>query len=347
MYIFLIYVLSFISGIIAQFYSADLSAIIFLSILSATMFMPKNHKIAVFILSIFFAIGATRYYFVNKQNLAALKLFNPEQSVNCIGYVYDVSDVDLSSYNTYSTCITLKIKYPANLSSYVKIYCYNKCYLPIGSTVKFYNLKIKPAFESQLYKENIYGVAFVSQLKYKILGKIKYWDFLAHFRIYRNSLYKRIKYKLSGQTYVLFSQIFLGKTEYSPLSEDIRNKFQYWGIVHYLARSGLHVTFLLTIFKYLFRYIPINFFLKKFLLCLILLFYTLLSWSSNSFNRAYNTFLLSKTFVFSGIPNYLDHTFMLVLLLTLLYDPVLVFLLDFQLSYALTMALIVFNKLYI
>lgn len=345
MHIFLACVISCLVGIYSQCHNIYSTSFLF-SIILLFGKIAKYNKYNIFLLLAFFSFGALRYYQANISYDIASHLFINEKSTDYIGYVYDINHMHNHCDKNYKTCITFLIKNPKNLKSYIKIYCTDKINVSIGTMLKIHNLKIRPNNKTQIIRDQIYGNSFAYKLNYQILQKPRYWDILSQLKNLRNSIDLRLKSKLNIQTYNLFSQIFLGKYEQNPTGEYNRNRFKFWGIFHYLARSGLHVNFLISLMSSLFKYIPVDFFLKKIISILLILIYSLLTWPSTSFNRSYNTFLLYQIFIFTKQPISIDHIFTLVTFTTLIYDPFLLFSLDFQLSYGLTMALILFNKTY-
>lgn len=308
------------------------------------LFFYKNFSVKIPILFIlFFIAGGLRYHQVNNRYITVIKNFSNNKSLSFIGYVDDIEYTSKETNKKYKTVILLKIQEPINTGSYIKLYCSDKINLKIGSIIELNNIVIKPNNIDQVAKDQIAGICFIYKFREKLVREPAFWDFGAKFKNLRNNLRTRIKNKLNIQSYSLFELIFLGKQENSTNNFILKNKFKYWGILHYLARSGLHVILILSLLKLVSRFIPINFFIKQFFITIIIIFYSLLTWPSISFNRAYNTFLAYQLFKILKIPVYINHIFGLIILATILHNPFCLFFLDFQLSFGLTLALLLFN----
>ena len=146
------------------------------------------------------------------------------------------------------------------------------------------------------------------------------------------------KAQLSPKTYGLFAAIFLGQpTTYGM--QDHREQFSEWGIVHQLARSGLHLVILLALARWCLGFIPLWYGLKVLILLALVALYGLLSWPSISFVRACITCFVYCLFELFFIPVTALQVVTLVTLLVLVQNPAQLFFLDFQLSFGLTFAL--------
>ncbi|HLB41025.1 MAG TPA: ComEC/Rec2 family competence protein, partial [Candidatus Babeliales bacterium] len=159
---------------------------------------------------------------------------------------------------------------------------------------------------------------------------------------FKNRLITKLKSKLTPATFSLLSTVFLGYKLASPplLQQQLTQQFQRWGLAHFLARAGLHL-------------ILLAFLLQASLLLLLrsragqqcgflvaVSIYALLSWDSLSFERAW---LLVSLVAICQLGNWQYDRLHLLNLITsaiLLWNPVQLFFLDFQLSFALTYALV-------
>jgi len=199
-------------------------------------------------------------------------------------------------------------------------------------------LENRPTFYDYLLKENVLSTTFLNnktnlKLIYKPTFSIKRWIINK-----RNAIYDKLKQKLSPLTFSYFSSIFLGKKSDLDFSE-MKNKFNNWGVVHYLARSGLHIIIFILIWKFLLSFFPLPLLLKIFFLILLCLCYHLLSWPSISLYRALYLFLLYETGRLLHQQTTFLHILSLIGLAILLINPMQLFFLDFQLSFALTFSL--------
>ena len=128
------------------------------------------------------------------------------------------------------------------------------------------------------------------------------------------------------------------------MSDILYEQFQWWGISHYLARSGLHLVMFVFILHMLFMFIPIPFLLRQLVVTCCIATYMLFSWSSVSFIRSLLMifcYLLCSMF---RMQQHGLHTISLACCIILLYNPTFLFALDFQLSFGLTLALILLHQ---
>lgn len=219
--------------------------------------------------------------------------------------------------------------------------------LKVGDNILINGLTLKPptaeSYQLYLCKEGFAATAFIPHLSYTLIKRPRYC-----FSRYRASVQKRLvdgfSKKISREAGALFYPLFLG-IQASKSSSDIRRLHVNWGIVHYLARSGLHVILLAASWSYLLRFIPLNFFLKQFILLLLVLLYHLLTFPSISFLRALITFILYKLCIIQNLSFQPLHILSLTTLGVLIVNPLQLFFLDFQLSFGLTFALSWFNEL--
>jgi competence protein ComEC len=213
--------------------------------------------------------------------------------------------------------------------------------LEVGDRVKIENIFIKKPnnenFWRYLMKEGILTTLFVQKLEFTVEHRptfsIRKW-----FLTYKNNLLSRFRQQLSPATFHLFASLFLGVKNKKAL-ETVNKQFKYWGILHYLARSGLHLAVVITIYETAFRFIPLPFMVQHFLLLLLGILYYFLSWSSISFIRAFIMFLYYKLSILAQIPTHFLHILLATCYIILLTNPIQLFFLDFQLSFCLTFAL--------
>ena len=153
------------------------------------------------------------------------------------------------------------------------------------------------------------------------------WGWRRYWARARARLARSIESKLSPEVYRFFALIFLGAPgQQDDHISELRERFSYWGITHYLARSGLHVTMVLAVWQGLMRFIPVRLVVKRMLLLMILALHTLLSWSSISFVRAALSYALSQIYTMTAIQTHPVHTIALTCFLVLLYNPFYLFL---------------------
>ena len=197
----------------------------------------------------------------------------------------------------------------------------------------------KNNFDLYLMREGIAATVFIETLSYKLINRPKYslWRFIFN---YKNKILQSFEKQLSPYAFTLFCSFFMGeKMNNKKMSEHLHVYCKRWGISHFLARSGLHLVIVLSIYELLFRFIPLPFILKIILLILLNIIYFLLSCVSVSFLRAFITFIIYKITSFLSIPAHFLHILTTTCMIILLWNPLHLFFLDFQLSFCLTFAL--------
>jgi len=153
----------------------------------------------------------------------------------------------------------------------------------------------------------------------------------------REQLVQQLAHKMPPSSFALFATIFLGSRQ-SAVSKDV---FAAWGLVHQLARSGLHLVLFVMILKWLLMMLPLTLRIKQLILGSIVLFYAAVSWYSVSFARALITFFLYLIYEATQAQTNGLQLLCLAVWLVLLASPLQLFFLDFQLSFGLSAALVV------
>ncbi|MCK4499970.1 ComEC/Rec2 family competence protein, partial [Candidatus Babeliales bacterium] len=201
--------------------------------------------------------------------------------------------------------------------------------------------KCSNSWNNYLSKENILGYVFCKNSRtIKRLRNTPQSISLEK----KNSIDTSMQYKLSPTTYDLFASIFLGKKTITVGSQ-LREYFSYWGLSHYLARSGLHVVLFTSIWVVLLSIVTIPIAFRYFIIALFVLAYGALSWTSISFLRAHWVFLLFALGRATTRPTRAPHLLTIVALILLLYSPFQLFALDFQLSFVLAFALSILSPM--
>ena len=161
----------------------------------------------------------------------------------------------------------------------------------------------------------------------------------------RTAITTNVTKKMNTVTQTLFQLIFLGKQYKTWQTKKIRAACQDWGASHMLARSGIHLLLFIIIWSWLMRLCIIPLLFRYIILLLFIIVLALLSWPSVSFLRAFYTF---SWYFLLKIANHQIHTlhvFFLISFITLLYNPILFYFLDFQLSFGMTFALAIFSHI--
>jgi len=262
-----------------------------------------------------------------------------------------VTDRMPASHRFMRECLTLSQvrvqRQDEKSSCYVsgKIQLYAACLpdLRIGDTIRIDNVALKPpkqnGFGRYLMRNGIVGTAFVPRPAITI-GYRPTWSFWRMIWEKRQQMLHQMQRQLSLQAFALYSSLFLGNRAVCRKEVDrMTPAFQQWGIMHYLARSGLHLVIFAAVWTLLFRFIPIPLLYKQLLLVLLAVVYALFSWLSLSFVRALAVFMLYQLCGMLRVPFHFLYCLTLVCCVVVLFNPVQVLFLDFQLSFALTFAL--------
>lgn len=199
-------------------------------------------------------------------------------------------------------------------------------------------------YQRYLLKEQICGRAYTSHLNGLCIAHEKNsWHLLNEKTIY---LDEHISKKLSPTTGTLFSSLFLGSKKYlSASNKQLKEHFNNWGINHFLARSGLHVSLILFIVALFTRFLPGRLIYRNVITCIFLIGYLLFSYSSVSFMRALIGAFLGLWCLTQQTPSNTLHILLIALAITVLYNPFFALFLDFQLTFLLTFGLCVISLL--
>lgn len=200
-----------------------------------------------------------------------------------------------------------------------------------------------PSFNDYLTKENIHASFFLLTKKQIFLKNRPDQSYARIFWNLREKTYQRIKQKLSPLSTAFLGLLFLGKKKFNE-TDSLRNLFNEWGLAHYLARSGLHIVLLMSIWSFLLAFIPLNLWIKRFFLVAISIIYACLSWTSTSFFRALWVFMLASMGKLIWQHVNILHLLSLICLIMLILNPINLFFLDFQLTFCLTLALLLSNN---
>lgn len=219
----------------------------------------------------------------------------------------------------------------------------------VGDTVTFFDICCKKpsneSFQHYQIKEQIIATIFNDTPKYTIENhptwSLRHWIWEQ-----KKRLLDKLSQKLSSDGFKFFSSLFLGnRTCVKRSLEETNEQFKIWGISHFLARSGLHLALFIFIWQAIFRIIPLPLIIKQIIILLLSCIYFILTWTSAPFTRSFALFLLNKSCFITKTSFHLLHYLTLVFLSFLLYCPLYLFFLDFQLSFALTFALAWFSQL--
>lgn len=199
------------------------------------------------------------------------------------------------------------------------------------------------AYDQYLMKEGVEGSLFYNLNNATLLERPNY-SCMRWIHQLKNNVVQSLTAKMSKSTGSLFACLFLGHTKLlSRESSSWADLFRNWGLLHYLARSGLHLALFIYMWLLLLRVIPLAYVIKQLIMSVLICFYALISWSSVSFYRALYSSLLYFWATSHKKNTHFLHSVALVCIITLLHNPSCLFFLDFELSYGLTFALGWFN----
>lgn len=205
------------------------------------------------------------------------------------------------------------------------------------NTITVYNIQLEQAqpdsdYQRYLIKEGFWAVARGTNYTN--------YDIQIHPLHWQQKILLAFKQKLNTLSSSLFEPLFLGKKEKNIDGITIQHKSVYWGIAHHMARSGAHLAILFGLIMLLLHYTQLPYALRYFLCIFLLLGYAIISQSSISFLRALFMILLHIIAKLrKHIPSSL-HTLTITTLATLIYNPMQLFFLDFQLSFGITYIII-------
>jgi len=214
----------------------------------------------------------------------------------------------------------------------------------LGTMLRIDQIKLrKPQekFARYLIKEGLLGSFFAEHGTITKIDVPHTFNFSLWLHEKRTKLLDQITDQLTPHQAALFGALFVGnKTSYKKEVETIQTQFRYWGVSHIFARSGMHISLIIGIILYLLFLIPMPYNAKIVCATLIGLLYALLSWPTISFTRALIMFLWTNYCILARRYSSTLHLLGITTMLVLLWHPLNLFFLDFQLSFALTGALI-------
>lgn len=136
------------------------------------------------------------------------------------------------------------------------------------------------------------------------------------------------------QAAYFYKTVFLGG---KSLTQNIAHLFSYWGISHFLARSGVHAMIFIMICVWLLRLLPLSIHIKWLCTILLLIFYTMHSWTSASFLRVILVVAVSLIGRICQQQTSGNYLLCLITILSLCWNPIQILFLDYQLSYGLAL----------
>lgn len=313
--------------------------------------LKNPHQIVILILATcMYIAGIGRVYFF-QQTTEPLPSWKTPVTLN--GIVYNIS-LNYDSRMRQCTQLSIQSLAPSDnstnkttLNQTILIYSPLLIGIDVGDTVEIQSVTFKEIdnidYKKYLAKEGIAATLFLQNPNY-ILLKRPYLSVNRALFHQKMRIFNTLRKKIDRKTFTLFATLFLGERTYNKqYITSLSGQFQYWGLMHYLARSGLHMVIFAATWEFLFRMLPISFLVRQVILLLFYILYFILSWPSIPFIRAFLTVMLYKTCIFSKRPTHFFAALPLICCAVLLYNPLQLLFLDFQLSFLLTFALGWFN----
>jgi ComEC/Rec2-related protein len=314
------------------------------------LFFEKKIFIAIFLCGTFCCLGALLHFL----HLKKFSYYRRIIENRCLTIVGKVIDKDYACYQKTQELITLQIlfcydregnSFPVSGNN-VLLHLYHKTDLNIGDVIQGYGIFIRHQgtvennnFLNHLCKNGLLAYVFKRKnfyYKHVYRPTFSWARYLWH---KKQDLYNRIMKRLSRLTQTYYSLIFLGNKKQVQHSFQLRKIFGEYGLMHCLARSGLHIVLFILFLQMFLRLVPIPLLIKRFFLLFVVIIYNILTWSSVSFSRAYNVFLLMQGGYVLGQTVSFPHILTLICLVFLLFNPMYLFAFDFQLSFGLTFIL--------
>lgn len=275
-----------------------------------------------------------------------------EKLISVRGYIVDIEKKNQDTF-PYMITITLDSYSIDNqvwhaISGRVRIMTshYKRCIT--GDFLEIHDIKSQVAegdFLHYLMKENINAYFFTGYVHHTLLSR-PYFSLMRFLYKKRKQLEKIFELHAEEMTAFYFNMLFLGKKSKDKKLTPTNDYFKNWGISHMTARSGMHMTIVSLLCYSIMHLFPIPFLYKQIILGIIIILYGLFSYPTVSFIRSFlTTGCMIGYHCAYARSNFLHITF-LVYIFQLLYNPLCLFFLDFQLSFLLTLGIGFFSKKY-
>jgi ComEC/Rec2-related protein len=323
-----------------------------------TIFLFKQKfkfiNIASFLACVIIAAGSSYY---QTQKIACFYEHYAQQKLTISGEIIDLDSLVLNPSKRVIKILVHQIAPDSQAPTTVTIWANNTNQLQLHDLVLLTNLETpnwptQTLFTTCLRADSV-QLKLTKNSTYKILSRPKYnqsnyLNFsalnLIQQKIYtlKYLLLSKLKLKLTPTGFNLLATIFLGhKKAGNPQDTQlIRDQFQVWGLAHFLARAGLHMIMIALLIKLLLLLLQVPVRLSSPIIIALVLIYHQLSWPSVSFLRALHMVIIYETCKLLNLQIDGLHLLNLILIGTLLSNPVQILFLDFQLSFALTYALV-------
>lgn len=341
----IIIVIALIAGI--SFTSYPLIGLLIFCVSLCMIYYEQQRALLLALACCLFFFGNSRYY----QNEALYFAHNDllEKNCNVTGIVQEILPrLDEQE----QICILMKLseieigneQHAINKRIYLFLPHYSKVWIKPHQKILLKNIILKhpnsTSYQEYLIRENIWAVAHPKWLFYTTLKKPSL--FMQQIDEICSMPLQTTKHSLSQLSQTLYVSIFCGKKIKSETTTKMKELFQYWGISHHLARSGLHLIILISLLLFLLSFVPCSSAKKQWLIVVLLCIYYLTTYSSVAFMRAFCMYIFYTICRQLYIPINPAHILLVTTLLILTINPHHLFFLDFQLSFSITLLILWF-----
>ena len=338
-------------GLIAGVCSALFEIPLFLAIAIFSPYKKDSELLNKKLLAIFMStiIGS----FLYQQEASSFNNFVHQINHKTFNVLGTVTDYTKLESNLFRHRLTIRIKLLCDkketMSAKKTIYVYTRkfprAYINNLILMKgiFFKFPKNNNFQDFMIKNKIAASVFVNELEFE---KINSRQGSSSATSYKNFIAHKIGSKMSSTCKTMFNSIFLGNKAWNKSELDkVKNNFQVWGLIHYLARSGLHLVLIAAVWQTLCNLIQVPILISNLIILFFMFIFTFLSWTALPFIRALIMLTVYKTCNLLEVQINLLHILNLSCIITLLFSPISLFFLDFQLSFALTYGLVLFSEI--
>ncbi len=312
-------------------------------------FFDQHRTTMIMVGCCFFLLGQTRYLQNEQAYFHHLDLLDKQSTV--VATIQEImprlDDQEQICMVLQAHTVTINQKAHAlNKKIYLFLPFYTKLWVQPHQKIELYDITLKhphaASYEQYLLKEGIWAVAHQKRFAYKTIQKpsllmqqINQWCSLP---------LATTEHNFSELTQTLYLSIFCGKKIKSATTTKMKELFQYWGISHHLARSGLHLIILIWLLLFLLSWIPCQGRTKQWIAIVVLCLYYMMTYPSIAFTRAFYMYLLYALCKQLYLPHNALHILLITALLILMFNPHHLFFLDFQLSFSITLLILWFAQ---
>lgn len=341
----LILVLALIAGICWTPHTAW--SLLALCISLTLIVKENNYQLLILAVCCLFFFGTTRYY--QNKNLYYADNELLEKNCTVIATVLEIlprlDEQEQICILMFLSNIEINGKQQAiNKKIYLFLPFYTKLWIKPHQKIELKNIMLKhpksASYQEYLIRENIWAVAHQKWISYTTVKKPSLFN--QQINELCSLPLQATNHTLSQLTHSLYLSIFCGKKIKSQTTTKMKELFQYWGISHHLARSGLHLIILISLLLFLLSFIPYSSFRKQWFIVIILCLYYMMTYPSVAFMRAFFMYLFYTLCKQLYLPSNPTHILLITTLLILASNPHHLFFLDFQLSFSITLLILWF-----